>query len=214
MKNILFFGDSNTWGYDADSGNRFPLSIRYTGLLQQMLPANFTLIESGLSGRTTSHEDGYDTWSSGSAYLPLLLKTHDPLDLVVFMLGTNDLKTRLGLTIDEVVRGMRRLIHIAQSADLLELRQQPQVLVISPMPLNGKTLANVPFGEVFDAHAVEKSLRLGAAYEALCTAQTKWCHFFDAAQLGAVTSSDGVHLSPSDHQRLAEVLAQIIPSIV
>lgn len=214
MKSIMFFGDSNTWGYDADTGSRFPPSVRYPGLLRGMLPADIEIIESGLNGRTTAHEDGDSEWSSGSAYLPMLLKTHDPLDLVVFMLGTNDLKAHLGLSTQEIVRGMRRLIQIVRSPLLLGLRKSPRVLVVAPMLLNAQTLAHAPFGEVFDARSVQHSRQLGTAYDALCAEESSWCACLDAGKLGAVTSSDGVHMSPADHRRLAELLAQIIPSIV
>lgn len=212
MKHILFFGDSNTWGFDPRTGGRYPASVRYPGLLRTMLPAGYEIIEAGLNGRTTAYSDGYDGWSSGSKALPMVLKTHDPLDLVVLMLGTNDLKTRLGLTLDDVVKGMRRLVNIVHSPGLWNLRQAPRVLVVAPMHLNGETLLHSPFGDVFGARSVDLSRRLSAAFEALCAAEK--CCFFDAGQLGPVTSSDGVHMSPADHRRLAEMLAHIVPSIV
>ncbi len=215
MKHILFFGDSNTWGYNPLTEGRYPADTRYTGLLRTLLPAEkYEIIECGLNGRTTAYSDGYDGWSSGSEQLPIMLKTHDPLDLVVIMLGTNDLKSRLGLSVEDVVKGMRRLIYIVRSPSIWNLRGKPQVLVVSPMPLNGQTLQTSPFGEIFNAHSVQLSRRLGAAYEKLCAQDAIRCCCFDAGQLGAVTSSDGVHMSPSDHRRLADMLAHIIPSIL
>lgn len=214
MKNILFYGDSNTWGFDADTGGRFSPSVRYTGLLRDLLPAEYEIIECGLNGRTTAHADGYDGWSSGSEFLPMTLKTHDPIDLVVLMLGTNDLKARLGLTVDEIVKGMRRLIHMVYSAPLWHLRQNPRVLVVAPMLLNEQLLKQSPFGEVFDARSIARSHQLGTAYERLCSGEDSRCCFFDAGQFGPVTAADGVHMSPDDHRRLAEALAHVIPSIV
>lgn len=212
MKNILFFGDSNTWGFDPRTGGRYPADVRYTGLLASMLPEGYQGIECGLNGRTTAYDDGCDGWSSGSKYLPVMLKTHDPLDLVVLMLGTNDLKARLGLTIDDVVKGMRRLVNIVHSPGMWNLRAAPRVLVVAPMHLNGETLLTSPFGDVFNARSVDLSRQLGAAFEKLCADESCCC--FDAGQLGPVTSTDGVHMSPADHRRLAEMLARILPSIV
>lgn len=212
MKHILFFGDSNTWGFNPLNSGRYPADVRYTGLLRSMLPEGMEVIESGLNGRTTAYDDGYDGWSSGSKYLPAILKTHDPLDLVVLMLGTNDLKARLGLALDDVVKGMRRLINIVHSPGMWNLRAAPRVLVVAPMLLNEQTLLTSPFGDVFNARSAQLSRELGPAYEKLCADHNCCC--FDAGQLGPVTSSDGVHLSPADHRRLAEMLARIIPSIL
>ncbi len=212
MKSILFFGDSNTWGFDPRTGGRYPADVRYTGLLRSMLPVGYQVVECGLNGRTTAYSDGYDGWSSGSEYLPVMLKTHDPIDLVALMLGTNDLKARLGLTLDDITKGMRRLINIVHSPGMWNLRAAPRVLVIAPMHLCGETLLTSPFGETFSARSVDLSRKLGAAFETLCANENCCC--FDAGQLGAVTSNDGVHMSPADHRRLADMLAHILPSIV
>lgn len=69
-------------------------------------------------------------------------QTHDPIDLVAFMLGTNDLKARPGLTLDDITKGMRRLINIVHSPGMWNLRAAPRVLVIAPMHLCGETLAH------------------------------------------------------------------------
>ncbi len=214
MKSILFFGDSNTWGFNARTGGRFGLETRYTGRLRAQFEGRYEIIESGLNGRTTAYDDGYDGWSSGSKALPMILKTHDPLDLVVIMLGTNDLKARLGLTVDDVVKGMRRLLHIVQSAGMWNLRARPEVLVVAPMLLNGTVLPACPTGEVYDAGSVQRSSQLGPAYEALCADKSIRCCCFNAGQLGPVTSADGVHMSADDHRRLADALAAILPAIL
>lgn len=214
LKSILFFGDSNTWGFDPRTGGRYAPEIRYTGRLRSLLPDQYEIIESGLNGRTTAYDDGFDGYSCGSKALPILLKTHDPIDLVVLMLGTNDLKDRLGLTVDDVVKGMRRLIHIVHSPGMWNLRHAPAVLVVAPMLLNEHTLLTSPFGEVFSARSVERSRKLGHAYETLCADESIRCCCFDAGQLGPVTSCDGVHMSPDDHRRLADALASILPAIL
>lgn len=214
MKSILFFGDSNTWGFDPSTGGRYSPAIRYTGRLRSKFSERYEIIESGLNGRTTAYDDGYDGWSSGSKALPMILKTHDPLDLVVLVLGTNDLKARLGLTCDDVVKGMRRLIHIVHSPGMWNLRSKPAVLVVAPMLLNEHALVTSPFGDVFSTRSVELSHKLGSAYEALCADDNIRCCCFDAGQLGPVTSQDGVHMSPADHRRMADALASILPAIL
>ena len=96
MKQILCFGDSNTWGYDGESGERLPFKVRWTGRLQKAYEGkDVRIIEEGLCGRTTVFEDPFRQGRRGTALLPTLLETHHPVDLVVLMLGTNDAKRSL-----------------------------------------------------------------------------------------------------------------------
>lgn len=104
MKQILCFGDSNTWGYDGESGERLPFKVRWTGRLQKAYEGkDVRIIEEGLCGRTTVFEDPFRQGRRGTALLPTLLETHHPVDLVVLMLGTNDCKTIFGASA-EVIR--------------------------------------------------------------------------------------------------------------
>ena len=97
MRRILCFGDSNTWGYDPATGERFDEQTRWTGVLQAALGGDYTVIEEGLNGRTTVWDDPIEGHKNGHEYLVPCLETHRPLDLVVLMLGTNDLKRRFSL---------------------------------------------------------------------------------------------------------------------
>lgn len=96
MKQILCFGDSNTWGLDGETGKRFPWEERWTGILQEKLAdRDIRIVEEGLCGRTTIFEDPLRLGRRGTELLPTLLETHTP-DAVVLMLGTNDCKTIFG----------------------------------------------------------------------------------------------------------------------
>jgi lysophospholipase L1-like esterase len=35
MRTILCYGDSNTWGYEPATGNRFPEDVRWPGVLAE-----------------------------------------------------------------------------------------------------------------------------------------------------------------------------------
>ena len=85
-------GDSNTWGYDAETNGRFPDDVRWTGRLSERLGDSYTVIEEGLSGRTTVFEDPLNEGMSALPYLYPCLMSHAPLDYMVVMLGTNDCK--------------------------------------------------------------------------------------------------------------------------
>ena len=91
MKNILCFGDSNTYGYNPVTKGRFPDNIRWTGRLKcKVEKYNYSVIEEGLVGRTTVFEDSVRTGRKGSDFLIPLLESHFPVDTVILMLGTND----------------------------------------------------------------------------------------------------------------------------
>ena len=94
MKNILCFGDSNTWGFIPESiteshPRRHPHDVRWTGMLARELGEGFKVIEEGQNGRTTVHDDPFALVRNAKAVLPAILESHKPLDLVVLMLGTS-----------------------------------------------------------------------------------------------------------------------------
>ena len=91
MKNILCYGDSNTFGFTLHGG-RHPYDVRWTGRLQLALGPAYRVIEEGCGGRTTVFEDPIDLGRNGRTSLPVCLASHNPLDLVILMLGTNDLR--------------------------------------------------------------------------------------------------------------------------
>ena len=108
MTRILCYGDSNTWGYDPASGERFAADIRWTGVLRKVLASDrFEVIEEGLNGRTTVWDDPIEGQKNGRQYLIPCLESHRPLDLVVILLGTNDLKKRFSLSVPPWARTWR-----------------------------------------------------------------------------------------------------------
>ena len=211
MKHILFYGDSNTWGYDTETDGRYPLDVRWTGRLAARLP-DCRVLEAGLNGRVTAFEDGLEPWRNGVTYLPMTLKTHDPLDLVVIMLGTNDLKRRFGLTPGEIAHGMERLAEIVLHPVMWHGRSHPGLVIVAPPPLNAQAIASSCMADQFDANSAARSLRLAAAYEAL--ASRLGCAFFDAGSVCSTGSADGIHLGREGHAALADALAAYLPKIL
>ena len=57
MKTILCYGDSNTWGYEPATKERYSRAERWTGILQRELGADYYVVEEGLNGRTTVWDD-------------------------------------------------------------------------------------------------------------------------------------------------------------
>ena len=116
MKHLLCFGDSNTWGYVPGSGQRFPLEVRWPGVLQARLDNDYRIIEEGLNGRTTIHEDPERDGRNGRLFLGPLLESHAPLDLLILMLGSNDLMPCYASIAADVAAGVGILLDIAAAS--------------------------------------------------------------------------------------------------
>ena len=142
MKNVLFYGDSNTWGYQGDDPmHRLDADKRYTGVVAAQFP-DVHFIEEGLCGRTICSTDPIDYGRNGMAMLPALLATHDPLDVIVIMLGTNDSKAMYGHSPFTISDAMDRTIKLMQSPLLWSnTMQKPQILLVAP-PKMGENLAD------------------------------------------------------------------------
>ena len=193
---VLCYGDSNTWGYDPASGERFPRDVRWPGVLAGLLDGEARIIEEGLNGRTTVREDPYEPGRNGLAYLAPCLESHRPFDVVVIMLGTNDLKATFGLAASDIAAGAAVLVQAAQHSGAGPSGAAPQVLLVSPPAL----------GDVHDhmelwgfEGARERAAALPRLYRA--AALNAAAAFLDASALVSADPSDGVHLS-ADSQRI------------
>jgi lysophospholipase L1-like esterase len=219
MKTILCYGDSNAWGNIAGSFNpetmlhqRYDYPERWTGLLQKILGEHYHVIESNLNGRSTSFDEiGIVRPSrNGLTTLPGILEMHYPLDMVVLMLGTNDLKAQYQAEVSCISDGMRQLIHCVKASAFGKNGQMPLILVIAPAPIQW---INSPLCKVFfDAHSVEKSRQLSSHYQQL--AEEENCLFLDSADWVKVSPVDGIHIDKDSHPILAKVVADKIRAIL
>jgi CubicO group peptidase (beta-lactamase class C family)/lysophospholipase L1-like esterase len=220
-KRVLVFGDSNTWGWiPVERGiptTRYAAEQRWPGVAQAVLGDGFEIIEEGLSGRTTDLFDDDPTVKElsgagldGSAYLPAAVASHLPLDLVVIMLGTNDLKTKFDRSPENIARGVRGLIERVRRIDRGAWTEYPapSVLVLAPPPL----VQTERFPSAILAGGIDKSRALASHLEAV--AESTGAAFFD---VGAITSADGVdgiHLSEAAHRKIGLAVADRIRAIL
>lgn len=203
-KRILCFGDSNTWGYDAYSGGRFAKDVRWTGVLQNILGEEYHIIEEGLCGRTTVFDDPLNEGLSGLRYLLPCLQSHSPIDMLIIMLGTNDCKERFSATAKNIADGAKRLIKVAQSADVWN--EKPRILLVSPAPIEKECETSDVSGEM--GVCSDKSYELKCTYK-LCADDCK-CEFLDAGLYVSMNKIDYMHLDKESNKRLAEALADVI----
>lgn len=206
MKQILCFGDSNTYGLIPGTTERYEWGVRWTSRLQDRLQTKgIRVIEEGLCGRTTVFDDPLRSGRRGTELLPTLLETHQPLSLVVMMLGTNDCKTVYAAGAEVIGLGMKQLIKIVK-----EKQPQANILIVSPILL-GEDIWN-GYDPEFSKESVETSKGLGAVYERIAAEEGV---FYLAAETVAVASKrDREHLDQEGHKAFADLIGQKIDDIL
>jgi lysophospholipase L1-like esterase len=208
-KTILCYGDSNTWGADPKTGLRYPADRRWTGVAQAILGDSYYLIEEGLCGRTTMYTDPEKPRKNGKEFLDVILHTHKPLDLIIIMLGTNDLKTRYNVNDSEIGKGIEELVWIAQNFLEPDDEQRfPKVFIIAP-PLV-KEIAEQDDPRLIDAS--RKSKLFASKYSEI--ARDYNCAFLDASEIIEFSDIDGYHLDESAHKKLGQAVAKHIKNIL
>ena len=216
-KHILCFGDSNTHGYCADpadcadGGVRFAEEQRWTRLLQADLGQDYLVIEEGLSGRTTCFDDPIHEGLNGLDYIYPCLKSHEAIDLLIIMLGTNDTKDRFYASAACIGLGMARLVNKAKSTDCWG-GKTPNILVIAPPPI-GEGMLTSCVAATMGQLCVEKSRQLADSYREQCELLN--VSFLDAGAIGCEFNTvDFMHLTSRGHRTLAEELAKLIPQMM
>lgn len=204
MKHILCFGDSNTHGY-IPGGGRYDLNTRWTGRLAKLLGSGYRIIEEGQNGRTSSFDDPFDPYKNAMNYIIPCLQTHEPLDLTVLMLGSNDMKHYLNPSVTKIADSLARLC-----ATIQENSGAP-VLLVSPILL-GDQMETSEFASSFPPSSIAMSHELGRALKQV--ADDLHTPFLDAAQITGPSAEDSLHLTAGGHQKLAEALAEKVRTIL
>lgn len=213
MKRIVCFGDSNTWGYNPEDGSRYPENVRWTGLLQTLLGDEFKIIEEGQNGRTIVNADPWE-WGTkaGIDYVIPMLESQMPVDLLIIMLGSNDMKDKFNLPAPDIAGSMQNmLLKIKSHADYHLNCPDMKILLVTP-PLIGENFANSPFAPFFNADKViNTSKELAKWYELV--ANQFGCLFFDASAIVSGGDTDSLHLDPQGHKKLAEGLYEVVQGL-
>lgn len=213
MKHIVCFGDSNTHGYCAENNGRFDETQRWTCLLQKGLGDDYLVLEEGLSGRTTCFIDPIHEGLNGLDYIYPCLMSHEPVDLLIIMLGTNDTKERFGSSAACIALGLKRLIAKAIATTDCWRDGKPNILVVTPQNI-GREYADTEVAQTMGRGCAKKSEGLAAQYEQI--AKMMGCHYLDANQVVSAGPNqvDFMHLTEDGHRQLAQALLKIIPTIM
>lgn len=199
-KRILCFGDSNTWGYIPVTKQRYEELERWPGILAEKLGDTYAVIEEGMNGRTTAFTDRIKPDVCALDYIYPCLLSQFPLDYIIVMLGTNDTKDRYHVRAEEIALGMTEVILRLKDV-CMRKEQRPQILIMSP-PMMHFQHDWMEFSEA----SVEKLSRLHREYQQI--AQVQKCEYLNAAEVvgNDGVGSDGIHMLPLGHQRLAEAV--------
>lgn len=212
MKTLLAYGDSLTFGADP-AGGRHRFEDRWPTALERALDGKVRVISEGLSGRTTA----FDDWLSnadrnGARILPTLLASHAPIDLIVIMLGTNDLKPAVCGSASEAARGVRRLVQVIKAHFAGEGQPRPKILVVAPPHIvdTDDELMITHFGGI--EHAKAQSLEFSRHYRRVTEEMN--VAFFDASTVAVASPLDGVHLDAANTRAIGDALAPLAKELL
>lgn len=207
MKTVVCYGDSNTWGYNPSTGERYGRDKRWAGVLRNELGEGYLVIEEGLNGRTTVWDDPIEGYKRGKDYLIPCLETHKPIDLVIIMLGTNDLKKRFSLSAFDIAEGAGVLVKIVQQSETGSDGNAPEVLLLAPPPVARLT----EFADMFEG-AEEKSRKFSQQYRRV--AEELGCELLDTAEVIVSSAVDGIHFEVEEHEKLGKAVAVRVQEIL
>ena len=200
MKNILCFGDSNTFGYIPENGRRYDKNTRWTGVLQRLCKDDYEITEAGCNNRTCFMDNPCGINFTGYKILPSLLNKR--FDIIILSIGINDIQKLYNPPMEEVKRGIEKLILISK-----EKLPKAKIIIVSPPRLTNDVL-NGSFSFQFDKTSIEKSLLFAEIYKK--TAKKNGCLFFDLDKIITVSPVDGLHYSEETHNIIAHSLYDFI----
>jgi lysophospholipase L1-like esterase len=204
---VCCYGDSNTWGLEASTEARLQRWRRWPGVMQRALGDDVHVIEEGMNGRTTVFEDPFEPGRNGMTFLPVVLQTHAPLDLVIIWLGTNDLFVPGGLTAQDAARGAITLAEIVRASDAGPDEDAPEVLVLISPPFGplGVLESDSPHGEL-------ESRGFADAYRRL--AEDAQVPLLDLAPFAESSPIDGIHFEAAAHEAIGLGVAAAVRDLL
>jgi lysophospholipase L1-like esterase len=205
-RTIVCFGDSNSYGTpglpDPTVWGRFAPHERWPGVMAARLGAGWTIIEEGLPGRTTVHDDPIEgVYKNGLRSLPVVLESHRPIDVLILMLGSNDLKARFSVTPEDIAASVGVLASMVLASEAGPDGRAPQLLVIAPPVIAEAGYMAGPF-----RGGAEKSTHFSRCFADM--AGRLGIDLLDAAPLITSDPADGIHLARDQHVILGQAIAE------
>lgn len=208
---ILCYGDSNTWGWVANKAGaeRYDEHTRWPGVMRDLLGDDYAVAENALGARTANLDEPRPELPlrNGLQMLPIALEIAAPIDILIFMIGTPDLKPLFNVTPESIAEGMRKNIETAKSFKAVNGRSPQQIIIIAPPIINDAA----EFASKAYANAHDKSVALVNLYRKL--AYETNCLFIDSNDFVQVDPTEGVHISKESHHKLGQAVTETVRSI-
>lgn len=206
MKQILCFGDSNTYGLIPGTLDRYNSDVRWTGLLKKDYEkSGYTVLEEGLCGRTSVFEDPVRPGLKGIDKLPEILQRCGNIEVAVVMLGTNDCKSAYGASANVIGWGVRKIIKQIKNYD-----SGIKILLVSPIHLGDDVFEG--YDNDFDEKSVTVSKSLGRVYFRI--ARQENIDFLKASDFACPSLDDREHLNEDGHRKLADAISKKLNEII
>ena len=217
MKHILIYGDSNTFGCnpkasdgkDPNENLRYEPENRWPYILRKSLSPDYEVIDEGLPGRTAALDEPFKPFRKGIDTFVAIAQSHYPVDLLIFLLGVNDLKFAFHET--DVQKSMEALLQVALNPYNWDRQPVQEILLIAPPPL-AEPISGSCFYGMFREEHVEFSQKVAPLYKELADAYH--CHFMDAGAFIEASPIDCVHFTREGHHVLAEEVEKKIKEIL
>lgn len=203
LKTVLCFGDSNTWGSTPHDDSRWPWDKRWPGVLQGLLGDTWRIVEDGFGGRTTVFEDPCGAGKRGIEDLPKAIDRAEPVDLLVIMLGVNDVKVRINAAASAIAEGMGKLIEVAK-----ETKTVKEILIVAPPAI---VATDFPLRDLQFNGSREKLFEVAKYYQKI--AHHYGVRFLDLTNKLEASAIDGIHLSADTHALVAKNLSTLIKEL-
>jgi lysophospholipase L1-like esterase len=176
-------------------------------VLRQEVGEGYLVVEEGLPGRTTVWDDPIEGYKNGKKYLIPCLESHKPIDLVMILLGTNDLKVRFSVSAYDIANSAGVLVDIVQRSDAGPNGGAPSVLLMAPPPLGRLT----EYAEMFEG-AKLKSRKLAEHFRRV--ADEYGCTLLDTSDIIVSSDIDGVHIEVDEHRKLGQAVAAVVRNML
>ena len=197
MRRILCFGDSNTYGYAPD-GQRYEADSIWPGIMGKLLGDRFEVIADGKNGRTIAFDDPYIEGCNGMLDIEASLEANAPLDLVVLMLGTNDLKKYFDATPAQIAQNLKTM------CELIQQKTDAKILIASPMLLGDEIEFSPTLSLEFGRAQIDYSFDFAPQFSKV--AQEVGAGFIDLAVVAVSSGADCLHLMPEEHQQIGAAM--------
>ena len=215
MKTVLCYGDSHTWGYVPNSGGlRFDENTRWTGVLSRELGEEYRVLEDGIPGRTTVWNNPMqEEYRCGLDALGYSLHSARPIDMVVLMLGSNDLNFTDAFG---MYKGLRMVVRRILNAEAFYpgvekvFRNGPKLLLVSPILMDPEVAVKRP------------EIHLSGGYPDICKfsaythrlAEEMGVAWMDAAEFAHPDPQDCLHMDAQNHLALGKAIADKVRALL